>query len=60
MLGIVLTVAGAVTLLDHVGASNSSLIGPGALSGALLLVFAPWSWQLYRQRTEQIRRGLGA
>jgi signal transduction histidine kinase len=54
-LGIALSVAGAVTLLDHVATSNSSLIGPGALAGALLLVFAPWLWQLYRQRTEQIR-----
>jgi signal transduction histidine kinase len=54
VLGIVLTMAGAVTLLDHVGAS-SSLIGPGALAGALLLVFGPWVWQLAAQRAERIR-----
>jgi len=54
VLGIVLTMAGAVTLLGHVGASGS-LIAPGALAGALLLVFAPWLWQLAAQRTERIR-----
>lgn len=54
ILGIVLTMAGAVTLLDHVGTS-SSLIGPGALAGALLLVFAPWLWQVAAQRAERIR-----
>jgi signal transduction histidine kinase len=37
-----------------VGAS-SSLIGPGALAGALLLVFGPWVWQLAAQRAERIR-----
>ena len=52
--GIVLMMAGAVTLLGHVGAS-SSLIAPGALGGALLLVFAPWLWQVAAQRTERIR-----
>ena len=50
--GIVLMMAGAVTLLGHVGAS-SSLIAPGALGGALLLVFAPWLWQVAAQRTEK-------
>ena len=54
VLGIVLLVIGAVTLLDHVGASQS-LLGPGAVAGALLLVFAPWLWQLAAQRTERIR-----
>ena len=54
VLGIALTMAGAVTLLGHVGAS-SSLIGPGALAGALLLVFGPWVWQLAAQRAERIR-----
>jgi signal transduction histidine kinase len=53
-LGIVLTVAGAVTLLGHVGTS-SSLIAPGAIGGALLLVFAPWLWQLAAQHGERIR-----
>jgi signal transduction histidine kinase len=54
VLGIALTMAGAVTLLGHVGAS-SSLIGPGALAGALFLVFGPWVWQLAAQRAERIR-----
>jgi signal transduction histidine kinase len=54
ILGIALTMAGAVTLLGHVGTS-SSLIAPGALAGALLLVFAPWLWQVAGQRTERIR-----
>ena len=46
--------AGAVVLLGHLGASGS-LIAPGALAGALLLVFAPWLWQVAGQRTERIR-----
>jgi signal transduction histidine kinase len=54
LLGIALTMAGAVILLGHVGAGGS-LIAPGALAGALLLVFAPWLWQLAAQRTERIR-----
>jgi signal transduction histidine kinase len=53
-LGIALMMAGAVTLLGRGGAS-SSLIAPGALAGALLLVFAPWLWELAGQRTERIR-----
>jgi signal transduction histidine kinase len=53
-LGIALTMAGAVILLGHVGAGGS-LIAPGALAGALLLVFAPWLWQLAAQRSERIR-----
>jgi signal transduction histidine kinase len=54
ILGIALTMAGAVTLLGHLG-TRTSLIAPGALAGALLLVFAPWLWQLAQQRTERIR-----
>jgi signal transduction histidine kinase len=53
--GIALTMAGAVTLLGHVGTSSSSLIAPGALAGALLLVFAPWLLQVAAQRAERIR-----
>jgi signal transduction histidine kinase len=53
-LAIVLIVIGAVTLLDHVGASNS-FIGPGALVGTLLLVLGPWIWQLWREHLERIR-----
>ena len=54
VLGIALMMGGAVTLLDNAGAS-ASLIGPGAIAGALLLVFAPWLWQLAHQRVERIR-----
>jgi signal transduction histidine kinase len=54
VLGIALTMAGAVTLLGHLGTS-SALIAPGALAGALLLVFVPWLWQVAGQRTERIR-----
>ena len=54
ILGIALTMGGAVTLLGKAGAS-ASLIGPGAIAGALLLVFAPWLWQLAQQRLERIR-----
>jgi signal transduction histidine kinase len=53
-LAIVLMVIGAVTLLDHVGASNS-FIGPGAVVGTLLLVLGPWVWQLWREHQERIR-----
>ncbi|MEO9175681.1 MAG: ATP-binding protein, partial [Gaiellales bacterium] len=54
VLGIALSMAGAVTLLGHVSASGS-LIAPGALAGALLLVLAPWLWQVAGQRAERIR-----
>jgi signal transduction histidine kinase len=53
-LAIVLMVIGAVTLLDHVGASNS-FIGPGVVVGTLLLVLGPWVWQLWREHQERIR-----
>ena len=53
-LAIVLMLIGAVTLLGHVGASNS-FIGPGAVVGTLLLVLGPWIWQLSREHLERIR-----
>jgi signal transduction histidine kinase len=52
--GIALTMAGAVVLLSHVGASGS-LLAPGAVAGALVLVLGPWLWQLWAERTERIR-----
>jgi signal transduction histidine kinase len=52
--GIGLTMLGAVVLLDHVGASGS-LVAPGAVAGALVLVLGPWLWQLSTDRTERIR-----
>jgi signal transduction histidine kinase len=53
-LAIILMLAGAVTLLDHVGPSNS-FIGPGAVAGTLFLVLGPWIWQLWREHQERIR-----
>lgn len=54
VLAIVLIVIGSVTLLGHVGASNS-FIGPGAVAGTLLLVLGPWIWQLWREHQDRIR-----
>jgi signal transduction histidine kinase len=54
VLGIALSMAGAVFLLGHLSAS-ASLIAPGALAGALLLVVGPWLWQVAGQRAERIR-----
>jgi signal transduction histidine kinase len=51
---VVLTMIGAVVLLDHLGASGS-FVAPGALVGALLLVLGPWVWQLVSERGERIR-----
>jgi signal transduction histidine kinase len=51
---IALMMIGAIVVLDHIGASNS-FIAPGAVAGALLLVLAPWSWQLAHDRLERIR-----
>jgi signal transduction histidine kinase len=52
--GIVLAMAGAVVMLDHLG-SSQAFIGPGALLGALTLVLGPWVWQLSHERTERAR-----
>jgi signal transduction histidine kinase len=54
VLAIVLMMAGAITVLDHIGASRS-FIAPGAVAGALLLVLGPWFWQLRNERVERIR-----
>jgi signal transduction histidine kinase len=54
VLAIVLMMAGAITVLDHIGASRS-FIAPGAVAGALLLVLGPWFWQLRSERVERIR-----
>ena len=54
VLGIVLVMIGAVTLLEHIGPSHT-FIGPGAVGGALILVLGPWLWQLSAERTERIR-----
>jgi signal transduction histidine kinase len=52
--GIALAMAGAVFMLDHLGSSRS-FVGPGALTGALVLVLAPWVWRLTSERGERIR-----
>jgi signal transduction histidine kinase len=54
VLGIVLLMAGAVVFLGRNGTSPS-LIAPGALIGALVLLVGPWVWQLATERTERIR-----
>jgi signal transduction histidine kinase len=54
VVGIALIMIGALTLLDHIGASHT-FIGPGAVAGALILVLGPWLWQLAAGRTERIR-----
>jgi signal transduction histidine kinase len=54
ILGIVLLVVGAVIFLGRGGVSFS-LVAPGSLIGALVLVVGPWIWQLVAERTERIR-----
>ena len=51
--GIALATGGAVVMLDHFG-SSSRIIGPGALTGALVLVIGPWVWHLTSERGERI------
>jgi signal transduction histidine kinase len=50
---IVLMMAGAVTVLSHIG--TAQFVAPGAVAGALLLVLVPWFWQVGRERVERIR-----
>jgi len=52
--GIVLAMAGAVVMLQHLG-SSQAFVGPGALAGALALVLGPWVWRLTSERGERIR-----
>ncbi len=52
--GVVLAMAGAVIMLQHLGASRA-FVAPGAIAGALVLVLGPWTWQLASERTERIR-----
>jgi signal transduction histidine kinase len=52
--GIALTIAGAAIMLGHLGSSRS-LVAPGALAGALLLLLVPWTWQVVSERAERIR-----
>jgi signal transduction histidine kinase len=52
--GVALAMAGAVVMLAHLGSSRA-FVGPGALTGALVLVLAPWVWRLTSERGERIR-----
>ena len=56
--GIALAAIGAVALLSGEGAS-STLLAPGAVAGALLLIAGPWVWRLAldrdAERTARIR-----
>jgi signal transduction histidine kinase len=52
--GVALMVAGAVIVLSRHGRPGS-LLAPGAVAGALLLVVGPWLWRLTAERTERIR-----
>ena len=47
--GIALAALGAVVLLSG-GATSSTLLAPGAVAGALLLIGGPWVWRLAVER----------
>jgi signal transduction histidine kinase len=47
--GLALAAGGAVVLLWS-GGTSSTLLGPGAVAGALLLIGGPWVWQLAIER----------
>src|ERR687884_1614183 len=51
--GIVLTVAGAVVMFREIGSSDS-LLAPGAVAGALLLLLIPWVWQVAGGAAERV------
>ena len=52
--GVLLVAGGAFLILRGIGASHA-FVAPGAVAGALVLVLAPWLWQLTSERTERIR-----
>jgi signal transduction histidine kinase len=52
--GVFLLVLGACIFLGRGGASFS-LVAPGSLIGALVLVVGPWVWQLAGEHTDRIR-----
>jgi signal transduction histidine kinase len=52
--GIALTIGGSAITLGGLGSSRS-LVAPGALAGALLLILVPWTWQVVSERADQIR-----
>jgi signal transduction histidine kinase len=51
--GLAVVAAGALLVLSHGG--SASLLTPGAVVGALLLIVVPWLWRLASERAERIR-----
>src|SRR3954451_10561740 len=47
--GVALAAAGAVVLLQG-GSPDATLLAPGAIAGALLLITGPWVWRLVLER----------
>ena len=51
---IILIVAGvAVFVGNNTGGDSTTLVAPGAVAVALLLVISPWGWRLVRERDEE-------
>ncbi len=51
MTAIVLTVVGILLFVDrNTHGSATTLLAPGAVAAALVLVLAPWAWRLVRER----------
>src|SRR3954449_2706991 len=57
--GLIVAGAGAVLLLES-GGANTTVLAPGAIAGALLLIAGPWLWRLGlgrdAERSARIRR----
>src|SRR4051794_26003902 len=47
--GLIVAGAGAVLLLES-GGANTTVLAPGAIAGALLLIAGPWLWRLALER----------
>src|SRR3954470_6339800 len=47
--GLIVAGAGAVLLLET-GGANTTVLAPGAIAGALLLIAGPWLWRLALER----------
>src|SRR4051794_3087320 len=47
--GLIVAGAGAVLLLEN-GGANTTVLAPGAIAGALLLIAGPWLWRLALDR----------
>jgi signal transduction histidine kinase len=55
--GLGLAALGAVVLFSSGGGASSTLLAPGAVAGALLLIGGPWVWRLALERdTERTAR----